>query len=171
MMACLAACIAACGREAAPAALTPAEQYREASLTAAAVAGKLTASSIAACGTAAAPATVGGAVMINARQCLSCRDLGYMLRRLREHAPSGTVVVVPAGDTTAICPYLRQERVHLPVLAVADRNRALAETPTLTFYTAKPDQTVDSVYFGANGTELLKRLEARTPPVPPPSGT
>jgi hypothetical protein len=148
---CLVACLAACGQPATQTALTRSEQQSEARLTATRVAEKLAGAPVSACGSGSAPPMVGVAVMINARQCLSCRDLGYMLRRLKTHVAGSPVVVVPAADTPAICPYLRQERVRLPVLALPDEDRTLADTRTLMLYTAKGDGTVDSVYFGITG--------------------
>lgn len=123
-----------------------------------------------ACGTTPRVETSATAVLLNARQCLSCRDLGYMLRRLTPLLaanPTPPLIVVPSTDTISICPFLRQERVRLPVLSVPDADGSLAEARTLVLYTRR-GQGVDSVRYALNGTDLLKQLAAKPRFQPPP---
>lgn len=164
---------AACG-PAEPPPLSLGQQRMEATASAElAAAGLRRGAGVAACGTEAriqAPATL---VNLNAQQCLSCRDLGYMLRRLPaagSTAFSAPVLVVPESDTAAVCPFLRQERIRLPVLSIPDRDRRIADARTLVMYSVRSDWSVDSVSFATTGADMLKRISA-APAVPPPPAT
>lgn len=52
---------------------------------------------------------------VTARACLSCKDVGYGLRR----RPGGALLIVtPREDTPEVCAYLRGERLTLPVVGI-----------------------------------------------------
>lgn len=74
----------------------------------------------AACGPAPAPARPGRMLLVTAKQCLSCRSMGLVMRRL---AAGGAelAVVVPARDAEAVCAFARQEQVGASILALPDR--------------------------------------------------
>lgn len=118
-----------------------------------------------ACGSPAPPAVPTSAVAINAQQSLSCRDLGYMLRRITDHLPAegkGIVLVLPASDTAAVCAFLRQERVRLPVVAISDSDGRLERVRPIVAFTRQTTGAIASVHFAPTGTELLRVMDAAT---------
>ena len=74
-----------------------------------------------ACGPAPAPARPGRMLLVTAKQCLSCRSMGLLMRRLAVAGRGGLAVVVPARDAGAVCAFARQERAGASVLALPDR--------------------------------------------------
>lgn len=51
-------------------------------------------------------------VFVTAEACLSCRDVGYLLRRLAEDGPPGSslVIATPSSDGEAVRAFLKYER-------------------------------------------------------------
>ncbi len=123
-----------------------------------------------ACRAGAAAASPRVAVLINAHQCLSCRDLGYMLRRVPPTLAAGgkTALIVPASDTAVVCAFLRQERIAIPTLTLPEHDAELANARTIVVATMDEAMETDSVYFGLTGTEILRRMEGNLR-VPAPS--
>lgn len=74
-----------------------------------------------ACGPDPAPARPGRVLLVTAKQCLSCRSMGLLMRRLAGSGGEALVVVVPARDAEAVCAFARQEHVGVSVLALPDR--------------------------------------------------
>lgn len=157
----LAGALAACADEAGAGPPNLAVQREEAMESAAGFTGALRSGAVVgACGAAAPARAPTVAVLVNARQCLSCRDLGYMLRRLPAHLHPGAdaVLVTPASDTAAVCPFVRQERIKLPVVATTRDSFGFRNTAILTVAYLRPDTTVDSIHFALKGSDLLKQV-------------
>lgn len=157
----LAFALAGCADESAAGPPSLALQRQEAVATAAGFSEALRSGAVVgACGGVAPVRAPSVAVLINARQCLSCRDLGYMLRRLPSHLHPGddAVLVTPASDTAAVCPFLRQERIKFPVIATTADTSGFSAAVVLTVAYLRPDTTVDSVHFALKGSDLLKQV-------------
>ena len=71
-----------------------------------------------ACGQDPAPARPGRMLLVTAKQCLSCRSMGLVMRRLAAAGGAELAVVVPARDAEAVCAFARQEQVGVSILAV-----------------------------------------------------
>lgn len=112
-----------------------------------------------ACGGSLATETPRHAVLVNTRQALSCRDLGYLLRRLVSGAPAAAPwIMVPAADTAAVCPFLREERVRLPVAAVTDGADGLGDARMIVM--ARLGRAgVDTTYFAPTGRAVLLQYQ------------
>jgi hypothetical protein len=110
------------------------------------------------CGTATAVSAASPdlALLVNVPQALSCRDLGFTLRRLPGHVER-TWVVIPEADTAALCAFLRTERVHLPVVGVPDSAKALSAARLVIAVmpqAGRPDRHV----YAARGADILRQL-------------
>lgn len=109
-----------------------------------------------ACGGAEPARPAAMLVLVNTRQALSCRDAGYMLRRLQKQ--SGQVwIVVPAPDTAVVCQFLSDERVRLPVVAAAADANAAA-TPVLALAQLRPGAPGYTLHHGRRGADILASL-------------
>lgn len=114
-----------------------------------------------ACGGSLPAETPRHAVLVNTRQALSCRDLGYLLRRLapRTETAAAPWIMVPAADTAAVCPFLREERVRLPVAAVTrDGAEGLREARTIVMGRMGP-AGADTMYFAPTGRAVLLQYQ------------
>lgn len=153
--------VSACSRPAPPP-YGQEEQRKEAHVGTQALAAALRDDAVApACGTSLPDTLPRFALLVNARQALSCRDLGYLLRRVHPAAGSdGTVpwLLVPVADTSAVCPYLRQEKVRLPVVAVTAHGDALRGIRTV-MMGRFTDGTPDTTYFAPTGREVLLKYQ------------
>lgn len=96
------------------------------------------------------------ALLVTAPQALSCRDLGFTLRRLPNEARR-TWVVVPQADTAVLCSFLRTERVHLPIMGVPDPANTLS-TARLVIAVLPQAEKPDRYLHAARGAEILRRL-------------
>lgn len=74
----------------------------------------------AACGPNRSPARPSRVLLVTAKQCLSCRSMGLVMRRLATNGEE-LAVVVPARDAEAVCAFARQEQVGASILALPDR--------------------------------------------------
>lgn len=100
-------------------------------------------------------------ILINAHQCLSCRDLGYMMRRISEslgEAEHRTMIVLPARDTAAVCAFLRQERIPIQAVTVWDRDNVLQSARSIAVFTTNETLEVNSMYAGPTGTDILRQI-------------
>lgn len=68
-----------------------------------------------------APARPGRMLLVTAKQCLSCRSMGLVMRRLAAAGGAELAVVVPARDAEAVCAFARQEQVGTSVVTLPDR--------------------------------------------------
>ncbi|HEU0014960.1 MAG TPA: hypothetical protein VFQ45_14830 [Longimicrobium sp.] len=106
-----------------------------------------------ACGPAPEVAAV-QAVYLTADKCLSCLEIGAMMRELTRDAaaPGQTVVVAPAGHAGEVCGYLRREKVKVPVYAIPGSRLGRSGPPG------------DLVYFRLDAAgRLLERIAAFAP--------
>lgn len=102
------------------------------------------------------------AVLVTIPQALSCRDLGFTLRRLPDKLER-TWVIVPEADTAALCDFLRTERVRLPVMGVPDWSKSLSAA-RLVVAVMRQDDEPDRHLYAARGADILRQvgLEAGT---------
>ncbi|HEX6042543.1 hypothetical protein [Longimicrobium sp.] len=96
------------------------------------------------------------AMLVTVPQAMSCRDLGFTLRRLPNDG-GRTWVLIPEADTTALCSFLRTERVRLTVMSLPD--------PATTLSTARPviavmpgDGKPDRHFHAVRGADILRQL-------------
>ena len=75
----------------------------------------------AACGANPSPARPSRVLLVTAKQCLGCRSMGLVMRRLAAANGEELAVVVPARDAEAVCAFARQEYVRASILALPDR--------------------------------------------------
>lgn len=77
----------------------------------------------AACGSDPAPTSArpDRMLLVTAKQCLSCRSMGLVMRRLATANGGELAVVVPARDAEAVCAFARQEHVGAAIVALPDR--------------------------------------------------
>lgn len=68
-----------------------------------------------------APARPGRMLLVTAKQCLSCRSMGLVMRRLAAADGAELAVVVPARDAEAVCAFARQERFEASIVTLPDR--------------------------------------------------
>jgi hypothetical protein len=154
------AVLPACARTAA-ARYGPEEQRREARTSADRMSAAVQERAfVGACGGTLAPEPPRAAVLVNARQALSCRDLGYLLRRLvpAQSPVAAPWVMVPAADTAAVCAFLRQEKVRLPVAAVTRGGEVLREARMIVM--ARMDAgREDTAYYAPTGRAVLLQYQ------------
>jgi len=67
------------------------------------------------------PARPGRMLLVTAKQCLSCRSMGLVMRRLVAAGGEELAIVVPARDAEAVCAFARQEHLESSILTVPDR--------------------------------------------------
>lgn len=68
-----------------------------------------------------APARPGRMLLVTAKQCLSCRSMGLVMRRLAAAGGAELAVVVPERDAEAVCAFARQEQVGASIVTLPDR--------------------------------------------------
>jgi len=91
---------------------------------------------------------------VNARQSLSCRDLGYMLRRLPRER---TWIVIPASDTAEVCGFLARERIRTPAFFLERAGAEVRESPVVTVV-GRTRRGAPAVYHGFQGAALLEQV-------------
>ncbi|HSE53566.1 MAG TPA: hypothetical protein VLB00_15355 [Gemmatimonadales bacterium] len=112
---------------------------------------------VAACGPDPAPARPDRMLLVTAKQCLSCRSMGLVMRRLSASGGAGLAVVVPARDAEAVCAFARQEHVGASVLALPDRVFPTGEVGERFLY-GEVDRrgAVTRARFAADAEELFR---------------
>jgi hypothetical protein len=150
-----------CGEAPAPT-FGPEEQRREARTATEHLSAALrTGSVVPACGGLLPAKAPRLALLVNARQALSCRDLGYLLRRVPrslEGSGAGAWVMIPAADTASVCPFLKQEKARLTVAAITQNGDSLRELRTVVmtrFRAAHPDTS----YYAPTGRAVLLKYQ------------
>lgn len=117
----------------------------------------------AACGTNPMPAP-SHLVLITARQCMSCRDVGHLLREIRRsYLPIGSrlEVAIAAGDTGVVCDFLRTERIPAAVRLLAPlTSRQLGDSPPIAYGTFNGSEMTDSI-AADDGLSLLSLLRLK----------
>ena len=117
-----------------------------------------------ACGTHPEPAP-SHLVLITARQCMSCRDVGHLLREIRRSHLSSPAdhpeLAVVARDTGVICDFLRAERIPLAVrLLAAHAATHLSDSAPIAYARFDGPNMTDSL-AADNGLSLLSLLRTR----------
>jgi hypothetical protein len=74
------------------------------------------------------------------------------------------MLVTPASDTAAVCPFVRQERIRIPMVALTRHARDLENSAILMVATLGRDTTVQSVVFALKGSEILRQLAPAAQP-------
>lgn len=110
-----------------------------------------------ACSTRAAPMD-GTWLVVSAEQCLTCRDIGWLMRRLRESATADAPVQVAtaATDTAVVCKYLESERVQLPVFIYREAPSLAQDAPIMAIVLANGSPT--HVVAAVDGMALASEL-------------
>lgn len=101
-------------------------------------------------------------IIVTGQACLSCRGIGNLVRTASRTPEYGQpTIAIPVADTGVVCPFLREERVRNPVLAVPDSTFP-GEAVGATVVIAVLDQggQVSSAIFGRDGVDLLPRLDS-----------
>lgn len=107
-------------------------------------------------------------LLVNAHLCLSCRDVGYLVRHLAaDSSPrlNGAVqLVVPATDTAEVCAFLRSERIPLPSRVLSRRaSRAVGESRLIGYARLDPNGRIVDSMVSADGLSLLRSLGSSGP--------
>ncbi len=102
-------------------------------------------------------------LFVTARQCLSCRGIGYVIRQLmRNPATSKLWVVSPASDVPEVCEFLTAEKAVLPVWGAADvafTEDSVGGTMLFGLLAAR-DGALVGVASGQDADDLLPRVAA-----------
>jgi len=115
---------------------------------------------------ASAPAAPPGhLLLVTARLCLSCRDVGYLIRQIM--ADSGTrmrgvlQLAVPSSDTALLCDFLREERIHLPVRVLSDEaSRAVERSPLIGYAVLDASGALADSVLSTDALFLLKSIRS-----------
>ena len=108
-----------------------------------------------ACGPNRSSAQPSRMLLVTAKQCLSCRSMGLVMRRLATHGEE-LAVVVPARDAEAVCAFARQEHVEASVLALPDRAFPTGEVGERFLYGEVDGRgSVTRARFAADAEELF----------------
>ena len=78
-----------------------------------------------ACGPSQPPPAPGRLLLVTVRQCLSCRSMGRLLRRLVSEG-AGLALLVPSRDGEEMCAFARLERIEAPVFTIPDGSFPMA---------------------------------------------
>jgi len=73
------------------------------------------------CGHSQPPPEPRRLLLVTVRQCLSCRSVGLLLRRLVSEG-AGLALLVPSKDAEEICTFARRERIEAPIFTIPDRS-------------------------------------------------
>jgi len=115
-----------------------------------------------ACGTRSPGDSPDAVFPVTAGQCLSCLEVGGMLRQVARQARkahSTTWVGVPPGDTAEVCSFLKREKVALPVVLLPSRAYPDPEiTSDLLYLRLDSAGALAGVEAAHSGTELLKHV-------------
>ncbi len=75
-----------------------------------------------ACGQAQLPPKPRQLLLVTARHCLSCRNMGLVMRRLVTTEGGRFALFVPSKDAEEMCSFARLERIDAPIFAISDRS-------------------------------------------------
>ncbi len=75
-----------------------------------------------ACGQAQLPPKPRRLLLVTARHCLSCRNMGLVMRRLVSAERGGFALFVPSKDAAEVCSFARLERIEAPIFAISDQS-------------------------------------------------
>jgi len=111
-------------------------------------------------GAACGPPSIPGqnvVVFATADQCLSCLEVGALLRDLTRRgipAPEA-IIVTPAAHSREVCDYLRREKVRWRVVGIADEQLSEARAPRgIVYFELEPDGRIRRREHAATPLEL-----------------
>ena len=118
-----------------------------------------------ACGAPALPRTSFTAIAVTSKQCLSCLDVGGLLREAqRDTRRNGENlwVLSSEADTADVCAFVRREKARLPVMFVADTSFPREERPgDLLLMSFDSTGALKGMWRAATGMQLLSQLRGR----------
>ena len=112
-----------------------------------------------ACGARPASAEPRAILVAGGRQCMSCLNVGFAARRLQQafaRSPQPLWILTSNGDSSAVCAFVRAERLRVPVVAVPDslfRTAATGDSLSLALFDEE-DRSYRIVH-ARDGLELL----------------
>jgi len=112
-----------------------------------------------ACGRAYPEQAPSEVLTATAEACLSCRDVGWLLRnRVKELAQDRKVIAVATlkRDTASVCAYVEQERVSVPVFITEDLNDFLGDEKSIALVRSEAAGVI--VFRGLNGLAIQRLL-------------
>lgn len=117
-----------------------------------------------------APATAPAALIaITARQCLSCLEVGAMLRDAERHARgTGADMRVAAREDEAeeVCAFVGREKVRMPVLLLPPDAMPVVDSTSagsLLYVVLNPDASLRLVKAARSGPQLLQQIRDSLP--------
>jgi hypothetical protein len=118
---------------------------------------------VGACG-ADVPARPASLILVTARHCLSCKDVGRLLRGVLQASPDSMALqlVVPAPDTGPVCAFLREERIRLPVRVLSSSSSAEIDgSPPIGYARLDSSGAIVDSALSRDGLALLSDLRSR----------
>lgn len=119
-----------------------------------------------ACSATATPASPDWVVVVTADQCMSCLEIGSLLRNLRRDASAEgkrLMVAAPVRDVDAVCSFLRREKVVVPVVALPSRvGRSLSDARRVVYFETGSASGPARVESARSGPDLLKMIREPT---------
>lgn len=105
-------------------------------------------------------------VALTAKQCLSCIDVGSLLRQAQRDAKRDQKdlrVAVASDEAEEVCAFMQREKVRLPVLAIPKDEFPRGETVgELLYFEATPDGKVARLEVAPTGEQLLEKMRGRS---------
>lgn len=102
-------------------------------------------------------------LVTTAEACLSCRDVGWLLRnRVKELAQDRKVISVATlkHDTASVCAYVKQERVSVPVFTAEGLDDFLGDEASIALI--RSEAAGVRVLRGLNGLAVQELLSQRS---------
>jgi hypothetical protein len=103
-------------------------------------------------------------VFLTTRLCLSCKNVGFLLRTMAGSDPGRArrlSLVVPSTDTAAVCRFLREERIVLPTIALPETTLSgLAPPPLLVYFKMDSAGNVIDSVIANDGIDIIEHLKS-----------
>ncbi len=109
-------------------------------------------------------------VFATANQCLSCLEVGALLRDVTRRGVfvPDRVVVTPAAHSREVCEYLRREKVRWRVVGIAEEHLPAARAPRgIVYFELEPDGRIRRREHAATPLELAAIVLPRPGAAPP----
>lgn len=105
------------------------------------------------------PPAAGGNLVVfaTADLCLSCLEVGAMLRDLTRSGPPAPdrAVITPAAHSREVCDYLRREKVRWRVVGIAEKDLPATRAPRgVVYFELEPDGRIRRREHAATPREL-----------------
>lgn len=112
-------------------------------------------------------------IALTAKQCLSCLDVGNLLREAQRHAAQVQTdlrVAVASDEVDEVCAFMSREKVRLPVLAIPREDFPRGEgVGQLFYFEPAPDGTVHRLETAETGLQLLEKIRGPVTPSSAPA--